>query len=148
MVTSGKWILWIRWLSALTLMMALAYIAGQFREAPFIRWVLIGLMVAIPCFYKPIKQRVELTIDGHAVVVHFEMNLLGRIRWRWKSDVASNTETLGRFLGAPLWFEREIPVGSHKRRVLLYAKPYPNGFLVSSGTENYRFTVVRDAFSF
>jgi hypothetical protein len=148
MAATGKWVLWVRWLSTLCLVMALAYIAGQFRDSPFVSWALGGLIVAIALFYKPIKQRMELAIDDRAVLLHFEMDLLGRIQWRWVSDVASHTETLGRFWGVPRWFEREIAVGPHKRRVLVYAKPYPNGFLVSNGSQNYPFAVVRDAFSF
>jgi len=129
-------------------MLALAYLAGKVRDLPVMYWALIGLILAIPCFYKPVKQRIELAIDGQPVSIRFDMNLLGRIRWRWQSGVASNTETLGRFLGAPLWFEKEIPVGPSKRRILVYARPYPNGFLVSNGGQNYSFAVVRDAFSF
>jgi len=148
MITTGKWVLWARWVGALALMMGLAYASGKFRNSPFVFWALIALIVTIPWFYKPIKQRIELAIDGQPVSLRFEINLFGRIRWRWKSDVASNSETLGQFWGVPLWFEREIAVGVSKRRLLVYAKPYPNGFLVSKGSQSYPFAVVRDAFCF
>jgi uncharacterized protein (DUF58 family) len=148
MATAGKWVLWVRWFGALALMIALAYLAGRFRDSVFAFWLFICFIVAIPWFYKPIKQRIELALDGQPVSLRIEMNLLGRIRWHWQSDVATSAETLGWFYGVPLWFEREISVGSTKRRVLVYAKPYPNGFLVSSGSQNYPFAVVHDAFCF
>jgi hypothetical protein len=95
MVTTGKWVLWLRWLSALALILALACLAGEFRSSPPAFWLFVTAIVAIPWFYKPIKQRIELVIDGQPVSLRLEINLLGRIRWRWQSKAASSAETLG-----------------------------------------------------
>lgn len=110
-----------------------------------IQWLGIALMFAILIKYKPLKQCLELQLNQHVVAFTLHLDILGRVWATSCHDQAAEKSKIGKFYGFPVWLSHTIKIGSEEYKLLIWVKPYPQGFLVGHGSEPYQFKVNRNA---
>ena len=144
MEPAKRWLLWIRWLAAMTVVVVfIPMLAGGMSSSIWMKTAAAVAMLTVVVLYKPFKQKVEIVTNSSTLVLILAMSMSGRITMQIRSAGHSKTVKLGSYFGVPVWFEHTVEISGHQQRLLVYFR-FPNGFMVSHGLNEPPLNIARN----
>lgn len=144
----GKWKPWVRWIALMAVIFCGAWTISRTqlgRDYAFL--ILVALAITI-YRYRLSKQRVDLLIENFRVSLTLYMDIRNRIWVEWRSHTAAGKSCLGKSFNVPIWLDHEIGLGGQNYKLLIYAKRFPAGYMISNSGRGFQMTVLRNSFCF
>lgn len=145
---NNKWVLWVRWLALVGAFFVIVMAMGEFPRTSTPHWLGIALMFFLLWRYKLLKQCLELQLNGHTVAYTLHLDIRGGVWATSRCGQETKKAKIGKFYGAPVWLTHTVKAGLEEYNLLIWVKPYPQGFLVGHGSEPYHLAVKRNAMCF
>jgi hypothetical protein len=146
---SGRWKLWAKWLALITVGYPVLYLSLVLRPVlSGAEWFLFPFIIVMLAKYPPVKQRFDLVIDGYPVRIMLYMNILGRIWINWKSGAVQGKSCIGKSYGVPIWLDHKINLNGKQFSLRIYAKRFPDGYMISNYGRGFDMEVTYNAFCF
>ena len=146
---SGKWKLWAKWLALIVAVYPVLYLSLKYRSVlNGAEWFLIALLIVALSKYRPVKQRFDLVIDGYPVRVTLYMNVLGQIWINWTSGADQGKSCIGKSYGVPIWLDHKINLKGKQFNLRIYAKRFPDGYMISNYGRGFDMAINYNAFCF
>lgn len=145
---SGRWKLWVKWLAVFAIIFSLALTIGGTRIGRDYPYVFLGAMVFIFVRHRMSEQRLDLAIEQNLVHVTLFLDVWSRVWIEWNSQGDGGRACLGKSFRTPTWFDHEIELGRQRYNLRIYAKKYPDGYMVSNVGRGFEMTVIDNRFVF
>lgn len=144
----GRWKLWAKWLALMAIVFSAVSIIVQTQGGPNYIFLVVGLIVLAIYRYRPLKQQLDLIIEGSQVRFTLYLDLRCYI-WIDQGGYATQSPCrLGKSYGAPVWLTHEFDLNGRRYNLLIYAAKFPSGFMVSNSGRDYDMKVISSSFCF
>lgn len=94
------------------------------------------------------EQRLDLVIGQNLVHVTLYQDVLSRVWIEWSSQGDGGRACIGESIRIPTWLDYEIKLGRQRYNLRIYAKKYPDGYMVSNVGRGFEMTVIDNRFVF
>jgi len=115
------------------------------RDYPY---VFLGAMVVMFVRHRMTEQRLTLALEQNLVHVTLFLDVWSRVWIEWSSQSDGGRACIGRSIRIPTWLDNEIELGRQRYNLRIYAKKYPDGYMVSNVGRDFEMTVIDNRFVF
>jgi hypothetical protein len=149
-VSSGdprdRWKLWANWFALLAISFALAWVVGATRIGREYPYVFLGAMFFALYRHRMLVQHLDLVVEQKLVHVTLFLDVRSRIWIDWNSQGFSGRACIGKSFRIPTWLDYEIELDRQRYNLRIYAKKYPDGYMISNYGRGFEMTVVDNRF--
>lgn len=143
----GKWKAWAKWLKLLGVLAVGGWLVRQSEQhiAVILVWAAI---LAVMCFrIRRTEQCLELLIDRHPVRLNIYTDISRRVWIEWKSREQAGRSCI-REPYQEGWLDHVITLDGRQYSLLIFVKPFGDGYLVSNVGRGFEMVVVRNTCCF